>query len=139
MKKIITGIAALMLLFSVSAYAQGMNGEHKAEHKAEAGKTMTVQGEIVDMGCYLSHGAKGKDHQSCALKCVANGMPMGLLTEDGSLYLLTVSHDNADPFNQAKKMAAEQVSVTGHSMDRNGMIALEVDQVKQLSGEKPAK
>src|SRR5512141_1828721 len=129
MKRAVVSLVAMLVIASGGAYAHDMHGMQngKAAAKGEAAKTMTVKGEIVDMGCYLDHAATGKDHQSCAQKCLANGMPMGLLTKDGTLYLLTVSHENADPFNQAMKLAAEQVSVTGPMMDRNGIKAIEVD------------
>jgi len=99
------------------------------QHHAEA-KAMTVKGEVVDMGCYMAHAGKGPDHKSCAMKCIQGGMPMGVLTADGKLYLLTMSHDNADPFNQAKGMAAETVEVTGPVHERSGMKSIEVTAVK---------
>src|SRR5262245_26528061 len=70
-------------------------------HGAAADKavTKTVTGEVVDMGCYLGHGAHGKDHISCATKCLAKGMPIGVLTTNGTLYLVTLDHDNGDPYN----------------------------------------
>ncbi|PWB71133.1 hypothetical protein C3F09_08250 [candidate division GN15 bacterium] len=146
MKRLTVSIASVLLIFAVGAYAQGMQGmqgmQHnsKAQANAEPAKEVTVQGEIVDMGCYLSSDAHGMGHQSCAEKCLSNGMPMGLLTKDGTLYLLTVSHGNADPFNQAKQWAAEQVIVTGPEFRRNGMKAVEVDQVRQVNAtEKPTK
>lgn len=92
----------------------------KKEMKAEA-KTASVTGEIVDTGCFLAHGATGEKHASCATKCISNGMPMGLLTESGTLYLITMNHDNPDAYNGLKKMAAKKVVVTGVTHDRNGM------------------
>lgn len=136
MKRFATILIALVLVLAAAAYAhdmQNMKHSDKTMPRAAAGKSTTMQGEIVDMGCYLDHEASGKDHQSCAQKCLGNGMPMGLLTKDGTLYLLTQSHDNLDPFNQAKQWAAEQVVVTGPQMERHGMKAIEVEQVKLAS------
>jgi hypothetical protein len=65
--------------------------------------------------------------------CIANGMPMGLLTADGSLYLITLNHSNADPYNQLKGWAAEKVVVTGVTSTRNGVKAIEADAVKLAS------
>ena len=138
MKRFALSLMALLLIVAVQAHADDMGGM-KMGAKADANKSMTVQGEIVDLGCYLGHGAKGADHASCASECLSNGMPMGLLTKEGKLYLLTVSHDSADPFNQAKGWAAQQVEVTGSLMERDGMSAIEVDQVKQIPAAKPAK
>lgn len=93
-------------------------------------KPVTVTGEVVDTGCYLGHGSRGDAHQECAAKCISSGMPMGLLTKDGKLYLLTLNHDNPDPYNQMKDMAGKNVSVTGVMMERAGMKGLDVSAVK---------
>jgi hypothetical protein len=128
---VVLGLASV-LAFSLFALAQA---DTKAGGKAEP-KTMSATGELVDLGCYLGHGAKGEGHKECALKCAAMGMPIGLLTAKGDLYLLTVSHGDADPFNQCKDWMAQQVTVTGPVMERDGMKALEVDSAKLASAEK---
>ena len=97
---------------------------------AAPAKPLTIKGELVDTGCYLGHGARGEKHKGCATKCIAGGMPMGLLTSAGKLYLLTMDHDNPDPYAKAKEMAAEMVEVTGPVWQRNGMAAIEVHDVK---------
>lgn len=142
MKRMAALFTVMLMVISLQAHAgdpQHMQPNTKTPAKSETGKSMTIRGEIVDMGCYLSSGAKGKDHQGCAEMCLKNGMPMGLLTKDGTLYLLTVSHGNVDPFNQAKQWAATQVEITGPFSERNGVRAIEVDQVKQLSTESASK
>jgi len=96
------------------------------QHMAMKGSTKTVTGEVVDMGCYLGHAARGANHVSCATKCINQGMPMGLLTNNGTLYLLTLDHDDADPYNKIKTMAGKSVSVTGEVMTRSGMKAIDV-------------
>ncbi len=139
MKRITLAVGVLLLLAAAITVQAG--DETKADPKAapkEAPKTVSVTGEIVDMGCYLAEGAHGEQHKSCATMCLSGGMPMGLLTSDGKLYLLTMSHDNADPFNSAKKMAAEKVTITGVMEERNGVKALEVNEVKTAAAE-PAK
>ena len=93
---------------------------------------MTLTGEIVDTGCYLDHSAKGAEHKSCATKCIANGMAMALLTKDNTLYLLTMSHDDADPYNMAKTLAASMVEIKGHVHENGGMKGIEVIQIKEI-------
>ena len=92
--------------------------------------TKTVTGEVVDLGCYLGHAARGEKHVSCATKCLAQGMPMGLLTSNGTLYLVTLDHDDADPYNSLKDMAGKNVTVTGELLARSGMKAIEATRVK---------
>jgi len=124
MKRLLIALAVVALsLVAVNAMAAGQAAK-------AAPKTATVKGELVDMGCYLGHGAHGADHKGCATKCLAGGMPAGLLTPAGKLYLLTLNHDNPDPYNKLKDMAAEMVSVTGTLMERNGVMAIDVSDVK---------
>src|SRR5207342_3664544 len=118
--------AALALLaFTVPASATD-------EHHTTGEKTVTktITGEVVDMGCYLGHGARGEKHISCATKCLAQGMPMGLLTRNGTLYLITLDHDNADPYNSLKNMACKNATVTGKLLTRSGMKAIAASTVQ---------
>jgi hypothetical protein len=112
--------AALGLSTFALAHANDMAG------MSPKGKGTTITGEVVDTGCYLGHAARGEKHIGCATKCVNNGMPMGLLTADGRLYLLTLNHDDADPYNQLKGMLGKNAAVTGVVMQRAGMKAIDV-------------
>ena len=91
-----------------------------------------VRGEILDLACYLGHGATGEEHAPCALKCVKAGQPMGLMASDGKVYLLVASHHDATAFEQAKELAGKQVELSGTSMSRDGIQAVEVLAVKKL-------
>jgi hypothetical protein len=95
-------------------------------------KQAAVTGEIVDLGCYFGHGASGASHKECAATCIANGGPMGLLTDKGMLYVLTMNHDKMDAFNEAKKHAGEKVEISGASTMKMGTRALEVNGVKAI-------
>ena len=130
MKRVLGSLVLLgALVFAFAAIA------HAKEAKGAKGepKSMTLKGELVDMGCYVSHEARGEKHKDCATKCVAGGMPMGLLTADNKLYLLTMNHDNPDPFNQAKDMMSAMVEVTGMVAERNGTRIIDVTEVKAAS------
>ena len=117
-----------VLAVSAAVACLGFGAVSAEEKKAEghAAKPATISGELVDMGCYVGHGAAGEKHAECAAKCIAGGMPMGLLTKEGNLYLLTMAHGNADPYNKLKDMAGKQVKVTGPANERAGMKTLEV-------------
>jgi nitrogen fixation protein FixH len=129
MKRFLTvAVLGALTLFASYAIAHEM-GDMKM--KAAASKSWT--GEVVDTGCYLAHEAKGEKHKECGTKCVANGMPMGLLTKDGKLFLLTMNHDNADPYNQLKEMVGSTVEVSGTSLERSGMKAIDVTGAKTLA------
>jgi hypothetical protein len=132
MKKLFASIVLVAALGI--AWAALADDAHSTMGKAMAkSPTKTLTGELVDTGCYLGHGAKGEKHIDCATKCIANGMPMGLLTADGTLYLITLDHENADPYNALKNMAGKTVTVTGTVMTRNGMKGIDVTEAKEAA------
>lgn len=122
---IVLAIAVACLGFGV-VLADEKKADKADAHAGHGAKASTISGELVDMGCYVAHGAGGAKHTECAAKCIAGGMPMGLVTKEGNLYLLTLSHSNADPYNKLKEMAGKQVKVTGPANERAGMKTLEV-------------
>lgn len=93
-------------------------------------ETKTVTGEILDMKCYMTSGAHGPEHKDCAAMCVKGGSPMGILADDGKVYLLIEGKDGAAAFEEAKKYAGETVTVTGTLSEKNGVQALIVSEVK---------
>ena len=137
MKRALSAVLlAVAVLFAVNALSaekaekagkMDMHGT-KMEMHAEK-KPVTIKGELVDMGCYIEQGAMGAKHKECAEKCIAGGMPMGLLSGK-TLYLITMNHDNPDAFNKLKDMASEMVEVTGTVAEANGMKAIDVTNVK---------
>jgi hypothetical protein len=93
-----------------------------ADEKASAA-TQTIKGEVVDLMCYLDHGAKGEKHKGCAKKCIESGGPVGLLTADDQLYLVIGDHQPLNKELSAK--AAETVTLKGKVVERNGMKMIE--------------
>ena len=93
-------------------------------------ETKTVTGEILDMKCYMTSGAHGPEHKDCAAMCVKGGSPMGILADDGKVYLLIEGKDGAAAFEDAKKYAGETVTLTGTLSEKNGVQALIVTEVK---------
>jgi hypothetical protein len=92
----------------------------------------TLQGEVLDLGCYLAHNGKGPDHAMCAKMCVKNGQPMGLLTSDGTVYILTADHEDAKAFNETKDLAGQKVEIRGTVGTNGSLKGLIVEAVKAL-------
>jgi hypothetical protein len=119
-----------VIVLALAAFlAAGLSLAIQAE---DEGEKVTVQGEILDMACYVGHGAKGPDHAKCAKNCVKGGRPMGLLAKDGTVYLLYASHDEGSPFEQAKEFAGQQVELSGLMASQAGIKGIEVHAVKAL-------
>jgi hypothetical protein len=99
--------------WSTETVASAITGEKPLE-----GKTVDVKGEIIDLSCYLQVGKHGDKHRECGQKCIANGQPVGLLAEDGTVYMLIDEEHNArrDGLTQFRKQAIELMAhvVTVH-------------------------
>lgn len=128
MKKMI-GIASILTLLLGMGLAMASFAH---EDMKGMQKDATVTGEIVDLACYLDHGATGMKHQQCALTCLKGGQPMGLLTKEGKVYLLLADHQDAKAFDEAKNYAALQVEITGPLAEKAGITGLTVEKVKKV-------
>ncbi len=96
--------------------------EHEHDEKAEAGE-VTVTGEVLDMACYLDHGAMGEKHADCAKKCIESGLPVGIKGTDGKTYLIIGEHK---PMNkQLAAYAAKTITVRGKAVSRDGFNMIE--------------
>lgn len=93
---------------------------------------VTVQGEIVDLSCYMARGSRGAAHKSCAQMCAKKGVPIAVLTEGGELFLLLDDHNNPDPYDAAKKLAGERAEVSGKKFSKQGIASIVVGSVKGL-------
>jgi len=92
----------------------------------------TVSGEVVDLSCYLSHPhtSTGSGHRKCAETCAKKGLPMGILTEDGSVLLLLEDHANPKAYSAAIGKAATTVTVEGRKVSEGGLPGLVVESVQ---------
>ena len=117
--------AALLIGPGVLAH-EDHHAAAKTSATASAKTQATITGEIVDTGCYLGSGERGTKHQQCAQLCIRKGMPMGLLTSAGDLYLVVPPHSKTEAYKKVQGWAGLDVEVTGTVMERNGMKSIEV-------------
>lgn len=99
---------------------------------ASAQDDVTVQGEIIDMACYMAKGSHGAAHKTCAQMCAKKGVPIGVLTDGGEVYLLLDDHNNPDPYDSAKKLAGERAEVSGKKFSKQGVASIVVGGAKGL-------
>ena len=118
-----TFIAALAI--SPLALAQG-HEQGKQDLTASAEKTVT--GEVVDLMCYIDHGAMGDKHAGCGAKCIKGGGPVGIV-ENGKAYLVVGEHK---PINdELADSCGKTLTVKGKIAERGGMVLLENAQLVQ--------
>jgi hypothetical protein len=113
MKTILIALLLLLLAFTGSA----------------ADDPVTLTGEIVDLHCYTSRGAKGEEHAGCSNACISRDVPAGFLADDGTLYLLV----NEKPVSVKEKVAGKagkKVTVRGKVVEKSGVKALQLSSVE---------
>ena len=94
MKRMFAVLAGAIVAAGLSVGAVAHEGHGHKE--STEGKQVTVQGELIDTACFVTSDgdAKGKEHAECAQKCMASGVPAGILPEGSKdahamMYLLT--------------------------------------------------
>ena len=99
-----------------------------AQPGPEGRPPVTLRGEVVDLHCYITRGAKGPDHAGCGNACVSRGVSAGFLADDGTLYVLL----SEKPFT-AKDAVAGLVGTPaiakGRVVERGGVKALQLVEV----------
>src|SRR5882724_3470262 len=97
--------------------------------KQQTAKEVTVKGEVLDMACYLDHGAHGEKHAGCAETCIASGLPVGIKGEDGKTYLLIGQHK---PMNKTlAEYAGKTITVKGKLATRDGINMIENAEIQK--------
>jgi len=124
--------AALSLAALLSPLAMAHEGHKHDEAKEKASASVTLTGEVLDMSCFMAHEGKGSDHKKCASKCVLGGTPMGLLTADGTVYLLLEMHGKDKPYKAAQQLAGMSAKVTGTKAARGGITAILLETVEKV-------
>jgi hypothetical protein len=123
MKAAVTATFIAALATAPLGLAQG-HEQGKQDLTAAAEKTVT--GEVVDLMCYLDHGAMGDKHAACGTKCIKGGGPVGLV-ENGKAYLVVGEHK---PINdELAASCGKTVTMKGKVAERGGMVMLENAQI----------
>ncbi|RAU23901.1 hypothetical protein CU669_02180 [Paramagnetospirillum kuznetsovii] len=103
-----------------------------------AGHRVKLTGEVIDSWCQTTGimYALGTAHHQCAVWCAVGGIPVGLRTQDGTLYtILKVDKDKANVANpRLLRLQTHEVSVEGDLIERDGLRYLLIDQVMDDHG-----
>ena len=84
-------ISSLWLVAAIFGSAVSLAGPSNGATNA---RVIEVTGEIIDTWCYMSgvmgapEAVTGTAHHTCALWCAAGGIPVGVLAEDGTIYMV---------------------------------------------------
>ena len=109
---------------------------------AAEGERVQITGEIIDTWCYFSGVMGGPDavvgsaHHTCALWCSAGGIPVGLLGEDGEVYMvLKINGDDQSASGDTQlRLASHEIVADGMLYKRDGLNYLVVEEVVEDRG-----
>ena len=131
MRRITTLMAAGLLLAGLSAPAPV--GAAAGAAAAATPQRVQITGEIIDTWCYISEimFAEGSAHHQCALWCAAGGIPVGVLGDDGEVYMvLKIGDDTTNVANPAiLEIQTHKVTVDGDLYRRDGINYLLIDRI----------
>lgn len=108
-----------------------------ATAQASEGERVQIKGEIIDTWCYYSgvmgppDAVTGSAHHTCALWCSAGGIPVGLLGEDGQVYMVLKikSDDQSASGDTQLRLASHEITADGMLYRRDGLNYLVVEDV----------
>ncbi len=109
---------------------------------AAQGERVRVTGEMIDTWCYFSGVMGGPDavvgtaHHTCALWCAAGGIPVGLLADDGTVYMVIKWEGSADVADGETllRVASHRLTAEGIAFERDGIHYLVVEKVVEDEG-----
>ena len=100
---------------------------------AQAAQRVEITGEVIDSWCYLTEimYPEGTAHHLCALWCAAGGIPVGILADDGTVYIVLKFEDDATSVANPAVMAIQshRVRVEGDLYPRDGINYLVVNRI----------
>ena len=140
--KRITSVLFVLLLACAVLVAQDKAKDEKSEKKAPSKeREVTVKGEVVDVACYLRFGEKGMGdgHKTCGEACAKNGGSLGILTQEGKLYVSVLPDDHSTSPNAILlEHISHQVEATGVVRSKGGVRGIMISKVEMATPE-PAK
>jgi hypothetical protein len=109
---------------------------------SEAAKPVKITGEVIDTWCYYSGVMGGADavlgsaHHTCALWCAAGGIPVGVRTDDGTVYMVLKLSGSAPLENKDTLLEIQSDRITANGMHylRDGVNYLVVENVVANEG-----
>jgi hypothetical protein len=108
-------------------------GSPAQQKQLAKGKRFTVEGEVIDISCFVQLGKRGDKHIPCGTKCLQHGQPVGIVDDKGNVYTLFV--EQHDPRRDGKAdlnaafipLLAKRVKITGMLNEENNAKGLYID------------
>lgn len=101
---------------------------------------LSIAGEVVDPKCYFGvmKPGEGQAHRSCAVRCIAGGIPPVFHATSSSEYFLLVN-EHSEPLNQEiLDLVGDQIILSGEGVLWNDwkILKINTNQIRELSQRK---
>jgi hypothetical protein len=97
---------------------------------SDAGKSVTVNGYVLDSACAFTKGLKKPISAQCAEACARAGSPLVILADNGTIYWPIA--DTTPSAGQNEKLlpyAGQRVSASGKTYVRGGSTAIVIEKI----------
>jgi len=104
---------------------------------SDAGKSVTVNGYVLDSACAFTKGLKKPISAQCAQACAKAGSPLVILTDKGDIYWPIA--DTTPSASQNEKLlpfAGERVTASGKVYARGGSTAIVIEKLAAETAKK---
>ncbi|MEL6978397.1 MAG: hypothetical protein AAGM38_06935 [Pseudomonadota bacterium] len=127
---------------TAEAPAAATPAEETAAAETQQPPRIEIRGEMIDTWCYFSGVMGGEDavvgsaHHTCALWCAAGGIPVGLLTEEGEVYMVlkVENDDHVAGGDTVLDLQSDVIRADGLVYVRDGVKYLVVEEVLANEG-----
>lgn len=120
----------MTVAFAAGAVPGSASAQGRMQMKAPPSTEASITGTVIDISCKFGQGLSGADHRMCAQVCADKGIPLGILTSAGKLYIPTSAAMPGDAQNaRLKEFAEQQVTVKGKVFEAGGASAIQIDQI----------
>lgn len=119
-------VAAVFCVFAV-VWAMG----------ADAGKSVSVNGYVLDSACAFTKGLKKPISNECAQSCARAGSPLVILADNGTIYWpIADTTPSSGQNDKLMPFAGQRVTASGKTYTRGGSTAIVIEKIGAETGQK---
>ena len=97
---------------------------------ADAGKSISVNGYVLDSACAFTKGLKKPISADCATACAKAGSPLVILADNGTIYWpIADTTPSSSQNDKLMPFAGQRVTASGKTYTRGGSIAIVIEKI----------
>src|ERR1700681_3601449 len=104
---------------------------------SDAGKSVSVNGYVLDSACAFTKGLKKPISAQCAQACAKAGSPLVILADNGTIYWpIADTTPSAGQNERLLPFAGQRVTASGKTYERGGSSAIVIEKIAAESERK---